>query len=118
MDSRFNKSLLVILSFSSLLLSSNAVPSTHISTSVPAPAPSIHYVDYILPKRKPNAGIGLFENSVPLKKQNSASVSPDDSDFQFEDPNLLGSIAADVAKNADPEIVKLCVNGENPALCT
>jgi len=119
MDSRFNKSLLVILSFSSLLLSSNAVPPTRISTSVPAPAPapSVQYVDYILPKRKPNAGIGLFENSVPHKKQNSASVSPDDSVFQFGDPNFLGSIAEDIAKNADPEIVKLCVDAESPALC-
>ncbi|WJX70535.1 hypothetical protein P8452_54629 [Trifolium repens] len=43
MDYTFNKTLLVILSLSSLLLSSNAVPSTRVNdfipTSAPAPAP-------------------------------------------------------------------------------
>jgi len=110
MDPRFNKSLFVILSFSSLLLSSNAVPSTRfddsISTNVPTPTPSSEVIDYIVPEQ-PDSGLNLPENSA----------SPDDFVFRLEDPNLLGSISEDIAKNADPEIVKLCVDAESPSLC-
>jgi len=64
-------------------------------------------IDYIVPDET-DSGLNLPENSA----------SPDDFVFRLEDPNLLEDIAEDIAKNADPEIVKLCVDGESPSLCT
>ncbi|XP_004495898.1 uncharacterized protein [Cicer arietinum] len=119
MDSKFNKSLLVILSLFSLLLSSNAVPSTRLfdfissSAYAPAPSPVNDFISTSISAETPNSGGDLLETftSQAVKK------TPE---TKFGGANLLGTfnpLSAEAAKQVDPEIVKLCIDGENPALC-
>ncbi|KAK2419950.1 Plant invertase/pectin methylesterase inhibitor superfamily protein [Trifolium repens] len=97
MDYTFNKTLLVILSLSSLLLSSNAVPSTRVNdfipTSAPAEAPIAEDPDEGDPDDFPDA---------PSSDHYFCKNYPDDKICQKVPINM---------KLVDPEIIKTC-NGE------
>ncbi|XP_045796776.1 uncharacterized protein LOC123891033 [Trifolium pratense] len=124
MDYTFNKTLLVILSLSSLLLSSNAVPSTRvidlISTSVPAAAPKSSFVDFTstrFPAKAPSS-IDFISTSSPA--ETPSSVDFISKSFPAVDAsnshvgNIVSKIATNVAKVAtkvDPEILKICNEG-------
>ncbi|KAL5069017.1 hypothetical protein RYX36_019904 [Vicia faba] len=151
MGSRFIKSLIVILSLSSLLLSTNAVPSTrfinyistrfaatghkshvidYISESVPAVAPSSRGIDYIstsVPAAAPSSRrIDYISTSVPAAAPSSGVIASGDNlqegnvildQASQSGATLLGDIAARASKRAYPEIMQLCIDGENVALC-
>ncbi|GAU41644.1 hypothetical protein TSUD_81300 [Trifolium subterraneum] len=82
----FNKTLIVILSLSSLLLSSNAVPSTRaidvISTSVPAAAPKSSFIDF---------------TSKSFQAKAPSTETPSSVDF--------------ISTKVNPEILKICTEG-------
>ncbi|XP_045831182.1 uncharacterized protein LOC123922510 [Trifolium pratense] len=109
MDHTFNKTLLVILSISSLLLSSNAVPSSRvidfISTSVPAAAPKSSFKDYTStssPAEAPSS-IDFISKSFPAVEAPNSDV------------NTVSKVASNVARVAtivDPEILKICVEDD------
>ncbi|XP_058765266.1 uncharacterized protein LOC131638726 [Vicia villosa] len=133
MGSRFNKSLLVILCLSSLL-STNAVPSTRIidfiSTRFPAAGHKSHVIDYIstsVPAVAPSSRhIDYISTSVPAAAPSSRVIASGDN---LPDSNgildqasqsgatMLGAFASRAAERLNPEIMKLCVDGENVPLC-
>ncbi|XP_050892248.1 uncharacterized protein LOC127097808 [Lathyrus oleraceus] len=130
MDFRFNKSLLVILSLSSLLLSTNAVPSTRIidfiSTSFPTAGHKSRIIDYISTSVPAVASssrhIDFPSISVPAAAPSSGVIVSGDSNVILEHASqsgatLLGNIADRAAYRAYPEIMNLCIDGENVALC-
>ena len=120
MASRVNKSLLVILTLSSLLLSSNAVPSTRIadfvSAGVPTESPSSQFIDFITSDVPATVPPSPIIDPIPTSNPDSESNSDVNKDSIFGS-SLIGTLAAKVAKQIDPEIEKLCADGENPAFC-
>lgn len=98
MDFRFNKSIILIVSLSSLLLScTNAVPSTRVldlNLNLPNPI---------------TTGLNLLNPTA-------AASAP----APAESSTLVGSLVSDASeamKGINPEILKFCVGTENPTLC-